>query len=498
VHESKTATEPFVSAARGGESAAEACLVFIDGSQLGQLVALKSDSLILGRGDDCDVLVEGAGVSRHHCRVRRDATGYRIEDLGSTNRTRVNEEIVDRAPLADGDRISIGDAILKFVGGSTIEARYHTRVHEQIAERILVIDDDTSYLTLLDSLLDKWGYRVATVSTLAAGHDALLDSKPDLLVIDYRLPDGTGLDFLQRHTAALEETAVVMITEVDDVRVAAEAIRLGALEYLVKPFSPEHLKTTIAGCLHVMKARLEAMHTLRVRQRLPGHLIDQLERERRRLAMELHDEIGQTLTRLKMEAELLVGSAAEGEQQACLLSVVSGLAAALDQVRFISWGLHPASLETMGVAHALRLLASELSQVGSVQIRTFLSGIEERFGREQELAIYRIVQEALTNVLRYARAETAFVDVIRNPDSISITIEDDGVGFDLHSRLEDPDGSRSMGLLTIKERAQLLGGRTEITSSPGKGTCISVELPVKVPPAQEGQCRGSDGLTSSD
>jgi two-component system, cell cycle response regulator len=130
----KTQTESFTGPSRRlASGAVDACLVFIHGPQLGRLVELDGDSLTLGRDEGCDVVVEGMGVSRRHCRIRRRADGYSVEDLGSTNGTRVNDEIVETTDLADCDLISIGDAVLKFVGERSVEARYHSELHDQIA-----------------------------------------------------------------------------------------------------------------------------------------------------------------------------------------------------------------------------------------------------------------------------------------------------------------------------------------------------------------------------
>lgn len=123
---------------RAAARQAEACLVFIHGPQLGELIPLRGEDLVLGRSDDCEVRVTGDGVSRRHCRVARNpGSGYFVEDLGSTNGTRINDEPVEHAPLRDGDLISVGSSVLKFVGDRNIEASYHSRVHYQVNRDVL-------------------------------------------------------------------------------------------------------------------------------------------------------------------------------------------------------------------------------------------------------------------------------------------------------------------------------------------------------------------------
>lgn len=112
---------------------AEACLVVIHGPQLGELIPLSGQELMIGRSDECGLRLTGSGVSRSHCRVARDVSrGYFVEDLGSTNGTLLNDERIDTAQLRDGDLLSIGDAVVKFFGDRNIEAIYHSRLHEQV------------------------------------------------------------------------------------------------------------------------------------------------------------------------------------------------------------------------------------------------------------------------------------------------------------------------------------------------------------------------------
>ena len=128
-----------------------ACVVVIHGEGLGKRVDVDEKPIIVGRSQECDLHIPHPSVSRQHCSIWRDADGYRVRDLGSTNRTRVNEQRIDGATLADGDHITIGETILKFISHASVEARYHEEVY-QLATHDALTDlcNRRHFLELLD------------------------------------------------------------------------------------------------------------------------------------------------------------------------------------------------------------------------------------------------------------------------------------------------------------------------------------------------------------
>jgi diguanylate cyclase (GGDEF)-like protein len=107
-----------------------ACVVVIHGEGLGKRVDIGATPMMVGRSHEADLQIQHASISRKHCTIWRVADGYRVRDLGSTNKTRVNERVVEEAPLGDGDHITIGETILKFISHSSVEARYHEEVYQ--------------------------------------------------------------------------------------------------------------------------------------------------------------------------------------------------------------------------------------------------------------------------------------------------------------------------------------------------------------------------------
>ena len=222
------------------------------------------------------------------------------------------------------------------------------------------------------------------------------------------------------------------------------------------------------------QARTEWMATLMAAQ----------EDERRRMARELHDEMGQHVAALmfglhRMEA----GSPAGGDDPVGRLKdLVSNLAGG---VRRLAHALRPAALDDLGLTAALINYVDEWSQQTGIPTDFYSLNCDERLEMPTETTLYRIVQEALTNVARHANAGRASVVLERRQDSVRVIIEDDGRGFEAGSKVH-VDGLKHFGLVGIRERAALLGGTAAVESSPANGTSVFVTLPAAALPAVDG------------
>jgi len=210
-------------------------------------------------------------------------------------------------------------------------------------------------------------------------------------------------------------------------------------------------------------------------QTLSRRLVEVQELERHRIARELHDEIGQLLTGLKLKIEssksLPVDAAKNSLSEAETL--VNEL---MEHVRELSLNLRPAMLDDMGLLPALMWHFKRYTSQTNVHVEFKHTGLERRrFAAEVETAIYRIVQEALTNVARHASVSQVTVRLWVDHGTLNLQVEDQGVGFDHEAALAK--GSTG-GVIGIRERAILLGGQLIIQSAPGAGTCLTVELPL--------------------
>lgn len=211
-------------------------------------------------------------------------------------------------------------------------------------------------------------------------------------------------------------------------------------------------------------------------QQVAGKVIAAQEDERRTISRELHDEVGQVLGAIRMELAVAQRAIVAGTVTPSTLTEAQTITdGALQTVRNLSQLLHPASLDDLGLPAAIEAALRGLERRCEIRASLHQVGLPDRLPREVELAAYRIVQEGINNVGKHARASACTVRLTQLSDRLLIEVEDDGVGF-----IEDTDRpivARGLGLISIRERANRLGGTFNILSTPGNGTRLIVSLP---------------------
>ena len=250
----------------------------------------------------------------------------------------------------------------------------------------------------------------------------------------------------------------------------------------------------LEGEIH--KQRLAEAHNRRDLERLSARLVDVQEDERRNLARELHDEVGQALTAMKMEIGVALRSLGSDARARASLEEARAIAeTTLQGVRDLSQLLHPSMLDDFGLPESLAAYLRGMSKRTSIRTHLTHTGLDERLPAEVEVAVYRIVQEALTNVTRHSGAQTCTVSVARESDSLRLVIEDDGRGLPVRSVAGDTSGAaegsvhRGLGLIGMRERAQALSGRFVIENRAEGGTRVVVTLPVPASDASRAEPR---------
>jgi two-component system, NarL family, sensor kinase len=209
------------------------------------------------------------------------------------------------------------------------------------------------------------------------------------------------------------------------------------------------------------------------------------EEERRRLARELHDGLGQTLTALTNQLERLqqkLDPEAPPELGARLADSVELARLALNETRELSRLLRPPVLDDLGLPAALSWLARTLEQRTGLTVELALSGLEERLDPDLETLVFRLVQEALTNVLRHAGVRRAEVSVAGDGERLELKVADAGRGFDPQAALAGGGTASGGGLRGMRDRLELFGGSLELASAPGEGTLVVARVPWKETP----------------
>lgn len=231
------------------------------------------------------------------------------------------------------------------------------------------------------------------------------------------------------------------------------------------------------------RARDELERVNRDLKLLSGRLFEAQESERRAIARELHDELGQTLNAVKLSLHRLspTGRVADA---APLEDAIVTTDLAIQQVRTMLVALRPSQLDDLGLVSALRSMAERMARSASLQLEFSAADAIARTDSMVETACYRIAQEAITNVVRHARAATLRVSLRQLGDELELLVADDGVGFVIQqASLAARRGS--IGIVGIRERAQLIGARVSIDSTPGKGTRVVARFPLDPAPALE-------------
>jgi len=231
------------------------------------------------------------------------------------------------------------------------------------------------------------------------------------------------------------------------------------------------------------RLRQEATERVRlegIRTRLLQQLVSAQEDERRRVARELHDSLGQHLTSLGVRLGTLRARVGNTGELATQIEELQAHAALIDEeVDRLAMELRPVALDDLGLEAALRRHVDGWATEVGIPADLHTRGVGSRLPEPIETTVYRVVQEALTNVRKHARATRASVVVECRGRELVAIVEDDGVGF----RTDDLDAellpSRRLGLSTMTERAALVGGRLEVESKPGHGTTVYLRVPLR-------------------
>jgi signal transduction histidine kinase len=368
---------------------------------------------------------------------------------------------------------------------------------------------------LVDGPLDKMLQRVLeiTCETFQANSGAVLLREADTNLLRVEAEVGLGEELrgefsvamgqgFSGHVARTGEAEMVMDVSRDR-RIVNDVLRLKAKALWGMPlkFDGKTIGVLVAGfarpyewlpterelfraiadrsALAIQRSRIT--QTLREREEriveLSGHLLQAQEEERARISRELHDETGQGLMVIRLYLGMLEASLPSRTSRAKVKETLEVVDRTIVGIRRIIGKLSPLVLQELGLFAAVRKEAALLEQNSGVQTRVAISDSVGRLSQETETAIYRIVQEALHNISKHAKAQNAGITMDRQDGSVVLRVEDDGIGIFPKSNFR----GNSFGLAGIKERVSMLGGEVRVVSLKGKGTCIELTVPATEP-----------------
>jgi len=269
------------------------------------------------------------------------------------------------------------------------------------------------------------------------------------------------------------------------------------LRWIVKPLQALEVKAAtlawgefsaieqpVGGITEIRRLHSELIHMARkvkaaqqILHSYIGAITAGQEEERRRMAHELHDDTIQSLIALKQRVQLAQLAMKNGSTEQSLTEVVSLTEQAIENVRPQTRALRPIYLEDLGLVTALEMLSREISQAAGIPVEFQRHGTEKRSTPNVELALYRITQEALNNVSLHTQASQADLTITFNPQEVIMQVSDNGRGFEVPNSLAEFAPGGHFGLLGLYERAELIGARLEIHSTPGQGSRVTVHLP---------------------
>src|ERR1700682_4482755 len=350
---------------------------------------------------------------------------------------------------------------------------------------ILMVDDQPAKLLSYEIILGELGENLVKASSGKQALELLLKNDFAVVLMDVSMPEIDGFemaDIIRQHPR-FQKTAIIFVSAVHMTDVdRLKGYQRGAVDYISVPVVPELLraKVSVFAELHRKSRQLEILN--RELRRLSGSLIATQDEERRRIARELHDGLGQDLTVAKLMLQGMTRDDHTTESKEQTISDVNRLIdGALQQVRSVSYLLHPPLLDEIGLRSALGWYVDGLSKRGGIAITLATKPPDfPRLASELETTLFRVIQEALTNVFRHSRASKACVKLEKRKTEVTLTVRDDGVGVPVEISEFRPD-SIGVGIGGMRQRIKELGGELLLRNA-DPGTIVEVLIPMASTP----------------
>jgi signal transduction histidine kinase len=351
--------------------------------------------------------------------------------------------------------------------------------HEKI--NILMVDDQPAKLLSYEAILDELDENLIKASSGKEALEQLLKNDIAVVLMDVSMPDLDGFELAEmiRQHPRFQKTAIIFIsavhlTDMDRIK----GYQRGAVDYISVPVIPELLraKVSVFADLHRKNRQLEVLN--RELRNLSGRLLTMQDEERRRFARELHDGLGQELSAAKMVVDAIQLHEYPAGERDALAQASFLIEGAIQQVRSLSHLMHPPLLDEIGLRAALLWYSEGLTKRSGIVISVELDPHDfPRFSKDLETVVFRIVQEALTNVFRHSGARKCWVAVATKDNQMLVSVRDDGKGV-AEGILQFRPECLGIGIAGIRQRVKEFDGNLRIKNVETGGTLIEVAIPM--------------------
>ncbi len=350
---------------------------------------------------------------------------------------------------------------------------------------ILIVDDAPSARETLVALLEKENYQLHLAKDGFQALRLLKTLQPDLILLDVMMPGLDGFEVCRRIRSdpRLAEVPIILLTALDDRESLLQGIEAGADDFLHKPVDRQEIIARVRTITRLNRYRtlLEQRENLRA---MAERLVTAQEEERLRISRELHDDLGQALT-----THMIALRNFQSDLSLPVTELFEGLQALYDQayevavkIRRLAQDLRPPILDALGLQQAIQTYCSKFTERTHLPVTLEIEPNLPPLPDVYNVTLYRVLQEALTNISKHAQANRVWVDLSLDGNSIYLTIQDNGCGLP-----EQENPTNGIGLTGMNERLSLVGGKLVVRSTPESGTILTALLPMHTNVSRESE-----------
>lgn len=341
---------------------------------------------------------------------------------------------------------------------------------------ILIVDDDPTARETLVAMLEGGNYQLEMARDGFQALKMLEELKVDLILLDVMMPGMDGFEVCRRirSTPKLAEAPILILTALDDRASLLRGIESGADDFLSKPVDRHELAARVRTI-----TRLNRYHTLMEQREnmreMAERVVTAQEEERQRISRELHDDLGQALTThmlalRDLQSDLTIPLETMFERLQALYNQAFEI---FGKVRSLAHNLRPPVLDALGLKVSMQTYCAEFTRRTRLPVTIEVDEDLPKLPGIYEITLYRVLQEALTNIIKHAQASRVWVDLTLEDMTITLTVQDNGRGF-----VEEAVQSKGIGLTGLRERITLAGGKFNVSSSPVRGTIVLAQFPI--------------------